>query len=139
MAYVDFRDGKNTTSTVEFRATAAHVSRTALHVGCPTLQLYHRRIQPHDSGNGMGSHDFVNAVSVHCELPLDDGILDLTEDYNLYLFDFGTFTLQGDGGYVNWAFGGHFDRNDHEVTFYPIGDSSCKCTPHDKHGPYADH
>ncbi|CAF9904553.1 hypothetical protein IMSHALPRED_000104 [Imshaugia aleurites] len=40
-----------------------------------------------------------------------------TLSYDCYIFDSGTFTLKGDGGYLNWAFTGNFTRNGNTVTF----------------------
>ena len=52
---------------------------------------------PHvQSLNGM-VHD-------HIELPQRVG----TIGYEIYVFDDGIFTNLGDGGYINWAFGGNF-------------------------------
>lgn len=50
--------------------------------------------------------------------------IDLTFCYGLlrqivriYVFKRGTFTLRGDGGFINWAFNGKYERNDKTVTF----------------------
>lgn len=37
--------------------------------------------------------------------------------YTLYIFDEGEFELQGDGGYLNWAFTGWFRRDGSKVSF----------------------
>ncbi|WP_069817328.1 hypothetical protein [Streptomyces sp. TP-A0874] len=37
--------------------------------------------------------------------------------FDLYVFDKGTFSNDGDGGYINWAFYGDFDRDGGKVTF----------------------
>ncbi|MDK1472916.1 stress protein [Streptomyces sp. 549] len=37
--------------------------------------------------------------------------------YGLYIAETGTFTNQGDGGYINWAFRGWYKRNGMTVTF----------------------
>jgi len=42
-----------------------------------------------------------------------DGII-----FGIWIFESGTFVNQGDGGYINWAFQGWFDRNGNSVTFY---------------------
>ena len=41
-----------------------------------------------------------------------DGIV-----YGIWAFESGTFQNQGDGGYINWAFKGWFDRNGSFVQF----------------------
>ncbi|MEN0642551.1 stress protein [Alkalicoccobacillus gibsonii] len=41
-----------------------------------------------------------------------DGVI-----YGIWAFEEGTFNNKGDGGYINWAFSGWFDRNDGEVEF----------------------
>ncbi|MEU8624268.1 hypothetical protein [Streptomyces sp. NPDC048669] len=37
--------------------------------------------------------------------------------FDVYVFDKGKFSNDGDGGYTNWAFYGDFDRDGSEVTF----------------------
>lgn len=37
--------------------------------------------------------------------------------FGIWAFDSGTFVNQGDGGYINWAFQGVFNRNGNTVTF----------------------
>lgn len=37
--------------------------------------------------------------------------------FDVYVFDKGTFSNDGDGGHTNWAFYGEFDRDGHEVAF----------------------
>ncbi|MEH6891242.1 hypothetical protein V7024_16350 [Bacillus sp. JJ864] len=38
--------------------------------------------------------------------------------YGIWVFEDGEFTNEGDGGWINWAFKGWFDRNDKHVKFY---------------------
>ncbi|MFI5618640.1 stress protein [Streptomyces sp. NPDC051567] len=38
--------------------------------------------------------------------------------YRVLVFESGTFTNHGDGGWINWAFRGWFDRNGGNVTFH---------------------
>ena len=38
--------------------------------------------------------------------------------YGSWIFEEGTFTNEGDGGYINWAFIGRFDRNGGRVKFF---------------------
>ena len=38
--------------------------------------------------------------------------------YDCYVFDSGEFTLKGDGGWINWAFTGSFDRDGGHVVFH---------------------
>jgi len=40
-----------------------------------------------------------------------------TMNYHLYVFKDGTFTHNGDGGFINWAFEGFFKREGNKVTF----------------------
>jgi len=37
--------------------------------------------------------------------------------YGIWIFESGTFENKGDGGWINWAFSGWFERNDKYVTF----------------------
>lgn len=48
-----------------------------------------------------------------CQTPNDKQTL----SYDCYIFDSGDFELQGDGGYLNWAFTGNFKRNGNKVSF----------------------
>lgn len=43
-----------------------------------------------------------------------------TMNYHVYIFKDGTFTHKGDGGFINWAFGGAFKRNGNTVVFSAI-------------------
>lgn len=38
--------------------------------------------------------------------------------FGIWAFDDGTFENKGDGGWINWAFKGRFDRNNGHVTFH---------------------
>lgn len=42
----------------------------------------------------------------------------------VYIFKRGQFTLLGDGGFINWCFGGNCERNDNKVTFWDIPSES---------------
>jgi len=57
-----------------------------------------------------------DAVHVHHELDIGLGF---TYGYEIWVFDYGTFELAGDGGFINWAFGGCYSRQDGsaDVTF----------------------
>lgn len=54
---------------------------------------------------------------------LNDVVYDATvhasgyPDFRVLVFESGVFTNEGDGGYINWAFRGWFDRNAMTVTF----------------------
>ncbi|MGJ9412883.1 hypothetical protein ACHAAC_09255 [Aeromicrobium sp. CF4.19] len=39
-------------------------------------------------------------------------------NYGLWIAEGGEFTNTGDGGYINWAFRGWFDRDDNTVRFH---------------------
>jgi|SRR5271154_1337607 hypothetical protein len=61
---------------------------------------------------------FNDYVYAHQECDIGLGF---TKGYNIYMLDYGTFQLNGDGGFINWAFGGNYDYEDGDyVTFYPI-------------------
>jgi len=61
---------------------------------------------------------FNNYVYAHQECDIGLGF---TKGYDIYVLDYGTFQLNGDGGFINWAFGGNYDFQDEDyVTFYPI-------------------
>lgn len=38
--------------------------------------------------------------------------------YGIWVFESGTFVNEGDGGYINWAFIGQWDRDEGSVSFY---------------------
>ena len=44
--------------------------------------------------------------------------------YDCYIFDSGEFTLKGDGGWINWAFTGSYDRDGGHVVFYNMARKS---------------
>ena len=54
--------------------------------------------------------------AVHYHQELDIG-LGFTKGYEIWVFDSGTFSLAGDGGYVNWAIGGCFSGPKTDVVF----------------------
>jgi len=59
-----------------------------------------------------------DAVHYHYELSLVNlGIVDFTQGYEIWVFDYGTFSLAGDGGYENWAIGGCFSGPSTDVVF----------------------
>ena len=43
-----------------------------------------------------------------------------TQHYDVYIFDSGVFQLQGDGGYLNWAFTGNFVRDGNKVRNFTV-------------------
>jgi hypothetical protein len=56
----------------------------------------------------------------HDHFELDIGVLSFTKGYETYVFDSGTFTRAGEGGFINWSFAGNFVQNDNVVVFSPI-------------------
>ncbi|WPG97941.1 Hypothetical protein R9X50_00072400 [Acrodontium crateriforme] len=67
--------------------------------------------------HGQFTSNFVNATHQHVELPLT---APRTMGYEIFAFTSGTFTLQGDGGFINWCFDGNFNRDGNNVTFFEI-------------------
>jgi hypothetical protein len=55
-----------------------------------------------------------DAVHRHQELDLGLGF---TKGYEIWVFDSGTFSLVGDGGFENWGYGGCVSRQDYDLTF----------------------
>jgi hypothetical protein len=70
--------------------------------------VYHNQ----DSG-----YDLYDATHAHYELDIGLGF---TQGYEVWVFDYGTFELVGDGGYANWAIGGSFSGPSDDVTFYSM-------------------
>ena len=69
----------------------------------------------HDDSSIVNFHNYsTNSTELHTHC------FGETITYNVYLFEWGDFTLAGDGGYENWAFYGSFTRNGPEVTFYSM-------------------
>lgn len=64
-------------------------------------------------------HDrnFQNASHEHTELRVSLG---RTVGYECYVFDSGTLTKRGDGGFINWCFNGSYKRDGDHVEFYKI-------------------
>lgn len=70
-----------------------------------------------------------NIIVIHEDIGIDFGPdvkglehLATEGDFDVYGLDEGTVTREGDGGYINWAFYGRFDRDDNVVRFAPRGD-----------------
>ncbi|KAK0111746.1 hypothetical protein ONS95_002083 [Cadophora gregata] len=53
------------------------------------------------------SRNLVNEHHDHKELPITPP---RTVGYEIYVFESGTFTLEGDGGFINWCFSGRYTR-----------------------------
>jgi hypothetical protein len=70
----------------------------------------------------------VNVAHQHVECSLD--FFTTTQGYEVDVFDSGTFTLVGDGGYINWCFDGNYVHDGNSVTFNPITSKSCIFTHH---------
>ena len=56
-------------------------------------------------------------VKFYASAKFDGGIFVGTTTFGICAFEEGTFVNEGDGGYINWAFRGRFDRNDKHVAF----------------------
>ncbi|GAB4084450.1 hypothetical protein GCM10028784_10800 [Myceligenerans cantabricum] len=70
-----------------------------------------------------------NILVIHRDIGVDFGSdvtgLDLVTTeagFDVYGLDEGTVTREGDGGFINWAFYGRFDRDDEVVRFRPRGE-----------------
>lgn len=61
----------------------------------------------------VAHHQAFTGVQMYASVKYGDII------YGIWVFECGTFENQGDGGYINWAFMGWFNRNDGHVTFCP--------------------
>ncbi|KAK5122221.1 hypothetical protein LTR85_004131 [Meristemomyces frigidus] len=66
-------------------------------------------VYPKHTANFQGSQQ----QQLQCQTPNNKQ----TISYDCYVFDSGNFELQGDGGYLNWAFTGNFKRDGNKVTF----------------------
>ena len=61
-----------------------------------------------------------------CDPQLDNVKLHLEDQeygfatYQVWVFESGTFDLKGDGGLINWCFGGSFDRDGKHVEFHKM-------------------
>ena len=60
-----------------------------------------------------------DAVHLHKELDIGNilGIHEFTQGYEIWVFDYGTFSLAGDGEFINWAYGGCYTAQGTDVTF----------------------
>ena len=63
------------------------------------------------------AYDLENAIHAHQECDIGLGF---TFGYEIFVFEDGTFSNGGDGGYINWAFGGGFTADGNDVTFYAM-------------------
>lgn len=68
----------------------------------------------HDQDSG---YNLYGATHAHVEMDIFAGF---SQGYEVWVFDYGTFELAGDGGYSNWAIGGNFDGPSSAVTFYSM-------------------
>jgi hypothetical protein len=69
----------------------------------------------HDEDSAVDFHNYTHRfteLALHC--------FGKTQGYDVYVFESGTFTLAGDGGYENWAFYGSFQQSGSQVTFYSM-------------------
>lgn len=55
----------------------------------------------------QGKHDYNLVGKTHDHAELDLGIGPQTQGYEIYTFESGDITLSGDGGFINWRFGGN--------------------------------
>ncbi|MBO0608762.1 hypothetical protein [Myceligenerans salitolerans] len=76
-------------------------------------------------------HPDKNIIVVHEDIGVDFGSdvqglerLAAEGDFDVFALDEGTVTRRGDGGYINWAFYGRFERDDNVVRFMPRGDDA---------------
>jgi hypothetical protein len=72
---------------------------------------YNAVITHHKSSKAEGP----SVIHDHVELPMSIG----TKGYEVFLSPKGQpfkFVLNGDGGYINWAYGGDFHRDHHTLT-----------------------
>ena len=81
--------------------------------------------------NVMMYHDDDSTVNFH-NYSMNSTELDLHcfgkhQGYTIYVFESGTFTLAGDGGYENWAFAGSFQQNGADVTFFSMNPTVPPC------------
>ncbi|MBE1878581.1 hypothetical protein [Myceligenerans pegani] len=74
-----------------------------------------------------------NIVVIHKDIGVDfgsdvQGLEQLAREsgFDVYALDEGTVTRRGDGGYINWAFYGRFERDDNVVRFMPRGDDDVR-------------
>jgi hypothetical protein len=82
----------------------AMTSEQASHwVDKPKTMVYHGRYR-------LNSNEFT-------EDEKGDDIASGRAVFDVYVFDKGTFSNDGDGGDINWAFYGNFQRNGQQVTF----------------------
>lgn len=61
--------------------------------------------------------------AAHCRTKLGLG-LGFTSEYEIYVFEYGEFTLVGPGDYTNWCFDGNYTRAGKQVTFNGISRES---------------
>jgi hypothetical protein len=99
-----------------------------------TQQFVARARQNHPGKNVLIVHpnhsaNFVNSTTGHTELPLGPGGHPTSfshdpppprsQGYTWYVFDSGSFKLEGDGGYENYCYAGNYQKNsDGSITFF---------------------
>jgi len=80
--------------------------------GSFTQQMVQSLMQKYPGKNVLIFHNqdsiiALSADAVHSHFELGT-VLSFTKGYEIWVFDYGTFSLAGDGGYENWAIGGCF-------------------------------
>jgi hypothetical protein len=95
--------------TIEEAYTQALVAELISENPGRNVLMYHNKDSQFNSGN------IVYRDYVECDIHFH-----MTQGYEVYVFDTGTFNLAGDGGYINWAFMGNFERQGHFVQFNQI-------------------
>ena len=58
-------------------------------------------VYPKHDAHGLANKDGSKVENKALAVPRKSG---QTLTYQMYVFDYGTFKLQGDGGFVNWIF-----------------------------------
>jgi hypothetical protein len=87
--------------------TAGVVAKLAIQFPNKNILMYH---------NADSQFSGVNVNHRHVEMNLHS--LGKTQGYEVQIFDSGTFTLEGDGGFINWRIDGNFKRSGNFVQFF---------------------
>lgn len=87
----------------DYNVVAMHSEQSSHWVDDPDTMVYHGRYR-------LNSNEFT-------EDEKGNDIASGRAVFDVYVFDNGTFSNDGDGGYTNWAYYGDFTRDGSEVTF----------------------
>ncbi len=101
----DISDIDTAQHDAESQFTQVMLSNLMAQYPCSNVIIYH---------DGDCGYSLVNDQNAFVEFDIGLG---MTQGYYINVFDSGIFTLVGDGGWLNWAYGGNYVQDGNDLTF----------------------